>query len=84
LAAVVVPQTVENGSEFINITYGGATYVYNYDGKDAEEQPKDLVFESGKVYTFDVTVRTVGVTATTTVTDWTDGENKNGGAIIKI
>ncbi len=63
-AAIIVPQTVSSGSEFIKVEVGGGSYVYKLDNSDK-------TFEGQKVYEYEITVKKTGLTVTSAITDWT-------------
>lgn len=63
-AAIIVPQTVLSGSEFIKVEVGGGSYVYKLDNSDK-------TFEGQKVYEYEITVKKTGLTVTSAITDWT-------------
>ena len=63
--AVVVPQTVAGGAPFIRVTFS--------DGEALEWSPDAaLTFESGKRYTYHVTVSRTGLKVTASVSGWED------------
>lgn len=64
--AVVVPQTVASGTTFLQVSLtSGEVMTY--------ELPAPLTLESGKMYTYEVTVNLpTGLVVTSTVTDWDD------------
>lgn len=64
--AVVVPQTLEN-KEFIKITLkNGNVYTVS--------SGKTLKLESGKKYTYDLTIASYGITVSSSITDWEEEE----------
>lgn len=75
--AIVVPQTIAKGADFIKVEYMGNTTYYRIpDGQ--EDQP--LTLESGKCYRFKLYLDRIGSTYTIqpTIDDWTaqDGGTK--------
>ena len=48
-AAIIIPQTVANGTKFIKVEYNGKTFYYTL--------TKNMTFESGKAYTFNLTLK---------------------------
>lgn len=48
-AAIIIPQTVANGTQFIKVEYNGKTFYYTL--------TKNMTFESGKAYTFNLTLK---------------------------
>lgn len=65
-AAIVVPQTFTKGSKFMKVTLatGGELFYTLPDTGD------DLTLESGKVYTYEITVKLTGLTVTSKIEDW--------------
>ncbi len=63
-AAIIVPQTVSSGSEFIKVEVGGGSYIYKLDNSDK-------TFDGQKVYEYEITVKKTGLTVTSEITDWT-------------
>ncbi len=64
---IIVPQTVSATTPFIKVKLaegqGSTTFTYN--------APADgLSFESGKMYTYHITVKSTGLTVTSSITDW--------------
>ncbi len=65
--AVVVPQTLSEGTVFLTITLTtGENLVYRLTA--------NTTFESGKKYTCHMTVNLTGITMTTSVADWRPGD----------
>ena len=69
-AGVILPQTVNASASntLISITLNGTTTSYVYKVQNA-------VFAAGKVYEYDITVNANGLSLTTSVTDWVDGQS---------
>lgn len=63
--AVVVPQTVAAGGDFIRITLAGNTVL-------TWRPTATLTLESGKRYTYEVTVTMTGLKVSAVVSDWED------------
>lgn len=67
-AAIVVPQTFTKGSKFMKVTLAtGGELFYTLPGTDADA---NLILESGKVYTYDITVKLTGLRVTSKIEDW--------------
>lgn len=65
--AIVVPQTVEAGTEFIEITTaGGKTYQVVIE--------KDATMEAGKIYYYNITIENDEVEFSTLINSWDDGD----------
>ena len=72
---IIVPQTVSANTAFIKVKLatdkGGTTFTY---------APTDgLTFASGKMYTYNITVKSTGLTVTSEITDWTSAGNASTG-----
>jgi len=67
-AAIVVPQTIAKGEQFlkVHLATGGELY-YTLPSGDSDA---DLTLESGKIYTYDITVKLTGLKVTSTIEDW--------------
>ena len=78
-SAIIIPQRIEGGTEFIQI-------VLHWDDPSYTELtyslPKTEVmeFESGKVYTYNLTVNRYEITATTSIDNWVTGAEVTGEA----
>lgn len=71
--AIIIPQTLNNGTEFIRVTLdSGATLVYKL-GKETE-------FKKGFKYTYTITSKLTGLTVTSTITNWGNGTGASGDA----
>ncbi|MBR6286952.1 MAG: fimbrillin family protein [Bacteroidaceae bacterium] len=68
MSGIIVPCTYEEGSSFIKVTCGSNLGHTTYNFRLTET----INFESGKVYTFNLSPRFVDVTASK-VNNWTDG-----------
>lgn len=65
-AAIVVPQTFAKGAKFMKVTLAtGGELFYTLPDADG-----NLTLESGKVYTYDITVKLTGLTVTSKIEDW--------------
>ena len=74
--AVVLPQqTISTGTAFIQVKLSnGAVFTYKIDGSG-------LTLESGKKYTYKITVNQSGLAVTSKIEDWTSVE-KTGDAVM--
>lgn len=78
MSAIIIPQDISAGSQFITIDTNNQT-TYRYSLPTAVNL---ISFESGKAYTYNLTVRKSGLTLdNTTITDWDDGGSVDGEAI---
>ena len=81
LSAIIIPQDIPAGSLFIAITatVGQTTTTYRYSLPNIVNV---VSFDSGKVYTYNLTVKKSGLTLNnTSITDWDDGGSVDGEAI---
>lgn len=77
MSAIIIPQDISAGSQFITIDTNNQT-TYRYSLPTAVNL---ISFESGKAYTYNLTVRKSGLTLdSTTITDWDDGGSVDGDA----
>lgn len=69
--ALVVPQSIANGTNLLTINVGGINYFF----------PRDtaLAFESNKIYTFTITLSKTGGGITIGINPWEDDGNDYGG-----
>ena len=82
LAAIVVPQTIDDGTDLIQVKLrNGATYKYKYTTKSGENQFTG--FTSCNQHTFTLTLSTSGITVNAEISDWGKGTGVNGEAILK-
>lgn len=71
--AIIVPQTLAAATPFIQIKLSaGGVFTYKLES--------ETTFESGKKYTYTITVNQTGLTVTSSISAWGDGGNKNGTA----
>lgn len=77
MSAIIIPQDISAGSQFITIdTNNQTTYRYSL-----PNTVNLISFESGKAYTYNLTVRKSGLTLdSTNITDWDDGGSVDGDA----
>ena len=72
-SAIIVPQEMEEASEFIQIVLESGT-------KLTYILPSNTTFTSGNVYTYNLTANRYEITATTSITDWVTGAEVTGEA----
>ena len=65
VSAIVIPQSIASGQKLFKITIGEVDYFYT----TAAEQ----VFEAGKKYNLELTIKQAGIDVSSTITDWGDG-----------
>lgn len=71
--AIIVPQTLAVATPFIQIKLSaGGVFTYKLES--------ETNFESGKKYTYTITVNQTGLTVTSSITDWTVGGTATGTA----
>lgn len=71
--AIIVPQTLSADTEFIRITLkSGGVFTYKL--------TNETTFESGKKYKYTITANQTGLSVTTSITGWNNGESVNGDA----
>jgi hypothetical protein len=73
-AAIVAPQTISADTELLQITIGGVSYIYTL--------PTALELEGGTSYAFEITVNMAGISVSSSITNWEDGESIEGEGII--
>lgn len=66
--AIVVPQTLEAGTEFVNVLLQDGTSV-------SYRLTSPVTFESGRKYTLHMTISFTGVDITTSISDWVGGDD---------
>lgn len=72
-SAVVVPQSIGDGTRLIEVALADGGKLY-YEAPEA-----GITFESGKSYTYNITVDLTELKVTTTITDWTIGTGDDDG-----
>lgn len=78
-SAIVVPQTLE--TTFIEVELANGGVLTSKDLKDDSNNPiTSVVFTSGNVYTYTITVNLTGLKVTSTITPWNGNETHNGEA----
>ena len=82
ISAIIVPQTVSAGRQFISIRYGGDQQTPATELFYTLPQAADVDFAAGYSYTFNITAKKSGLTLDgTTITDWQDyGDTFSGEA----
>lgn len=76
ISAIIVPQTVSAGRQFISIRYGGDQQTPATELFYTLPQAADVDFAAGYSYTFNITAKKSGLTLDgSTITDWTDNPN---------
>ncbi len=65
--AIIVPQTLAGGTQFIRITTDKGGVLYYITPTDG------VTFAAGKKYRYNITVSLTGLEVTTEIDDWTDG-----------
>lgn len=71
--AIVVPQELISGTKFIEVTPVGMAPLYY-------KLASDFTIESGKKYTFHITVNLTELEVTSSIENWEDGTTEEGGA----
>lgn len=71
--AIIPPQEIAGGASFLSFSVTGI-------GPMIYPMPAATTFESGKMYTYNIRVKNVGITATTDIDDW--GTTVNGGIVM--
>lgn len=69
--AIIVPQTINSGTEFIRVQTAESTFTYDL--------ANTTTFESGKKYKYIITVRETGLEVNSQISDWTDGVGDDNG-----
>lgn len=72
--AIVVPQELTSGTKFIEVTPVGMAPLYYKLGSA-------FTIESGKKYTFHITVNLTELEVTSSIENWEDGTTEEGGAL---
>ena len=73
ISAIIVPQTVSAGRQFISIRYGGDQQTPATELIYTLPQAANVDFAAGYSYTFNITVSAAAIGLTTTITTWTNG-----------
>lgn len=71
--AIVVPQELTSGTKFIEVKPEGMAPLYY-------KLASDFTIESGKKYTFHITVNLTELEVTSSIENWKDGTTEEGGA----
>ncbi len=74
-AAIIVPQSIANNTEFIKVEVGGGSYIYKLE--------KQTTFEGQKEYKYEITVKKTGLEVTTSIGAWTAVGPTTGDAILQ-
>ena len=80
LAAIVVPQTIPEGTDLIQVTLSNGV-TYKYTTKSGENQFTG--FTPGNQHTFTLTLSTSGITVNAEISGWVEGTGVNGEATLK-
>ena len=73
-AAIVVPQIIPTNTALLQITVGELSYTYTLSSA--------LELKSGKSYAFEITVNKVGISVSSSIAEWEDGESVVGDGIV--
>ncbi len=77
-SGIILPQTVTAGDKLIEIVLSDGTTKYAY--KIPTSGTPVTTFDSGKVYTYTITITASGLVLTTTVADWETAAGDTGSA----
>ena len=77
-SGIILPQTVTAGNKLIEIVLSDGTTKYAY--KIPTSGTPVTTFDSGKVYTYTITITASGLVLTTTVADWETAAGDTGSA----
>lgn len=77
-SGIILPQTVTAGNKLIEIVLSDGTTKYAY--KIPTSGSPVTTFDSGKVYTYTITITASGLVLTTTVADWETAAGDTGSA----
>ena len=85
LAAIVVPQTIDDGTDLIQVKLrNGATYKYKYKYTTKSGENQFSGFTPGNQHTFTLTLSTSGITVNAEISGWDTGiGDDNGEATLK-
>ena len=78
-SGIILPQTVTRGDKLIEIVLSDGTTKYAYK-IPAAPAAAVTTFDSGKVYTYTITITASGLVLTTNVADWTAAAGDTGSA----
>ncbi len=67
---IIVPQKINSGTAFIEITYNSKTYTYSLSST--------TTFGAKKAYTYNIKINAVGISVSTSITDWSSQTAVNG------
>ena len=73
-AAIVVPQVIPTNTALLKITIGELDYIYTLSSA--------LELKGGKSYAFEITVNKVGISVSSSIAEWEDGESVVGDGIV--
>ena len=76
-AAIIIPQTVTKGTQFIKVTIGTTAYVYSI---PTGEGATDMTFEGGKDYQYGITVSPTGIKVSSSINNWGTTTDQTGTA----
>ena len=77
-SAVIVPQTL--GTGFIEVTLKNGGVLTSKGLKNGDSSLTNVVLETGKAYTYTITVNLTGLSVSSSITDWGDGSSVTGDA----
>lgn len=73
-SAIIAPQTIASKIPLLKISIDNVTFTYSTE--------KELEFESGKNYQFQITVNMGGIEVESSIVDWDFGGNISGGGVM--
>ena len=76
-AAIIIPQTVAKGKQFIKITIGSTAYVYSI---PTGEGATDMTFAGGNDYKYTITVSATGIKVSSSINNWGTTTDQTGTA----
>ena len=76
-AAIIIPQTVTKGTQFIKVTIGTTAYVYSI---PTGEGVDDMAFAGGKDYQYGITVSPTGIKVSSSINNWGTTTDQTGTA----
>ena len=77
-SAVIVPQTL--GTGFIEVTLKNGGVLTSTGLKNGDSSLTNVVLETGKAYTYTITVNLTGLDVSSSIADWGDGSSVTGDA----